>query len=354
VWAGMSRIGRARHDRGRGAARLRILLAATLRAGLEPLLVRIARRLWRPAPLEAWPGWRFGQSHRGIGSRVRLLVSRSYRTFGFHSLVEVPWYRGSTIALDLTSDLGEAAFADGSCEPNELRFIAALLRSGMTTLDIGANIGWFTLLMAASVGATGRVVAFEPSPRERAVLNANVRRNGFAWVTIRAEALLETRSTASLHIADPVHSGQNTLGSFIYEGVRSVATVAVDAAPLDDLVEELHLDGLDFIKVDVEGAELRVLRGALATLRRYRPVLLLEVQEASLGHLGDDVASLVALLDREDYVICSFDDGSGLATLDPALPLSSNVVAVPHEAVQGLCERGAITKGRLIATPPWG
>jgi FkbM family methyltransferase len=266
-----------------------------------------------------------------------------YRAIGARELMNLPWYHGFTLSLDVASDLGASAFVGGTCEPNEMRFIAALLRAGMTAVDVGANVGWFTLLMAGCVGPAGQVVAFEPSPRERAVLVANRQRNGLTWVTIREEALFDTHSTVTLHVADAVHAGQNTIGGFIYEGVHEVETLPVDTAPLDSLVGDLGLERIDLIKIDVEGAEYRVLRGALGSLRDYRPVLLLEVQAASLREIGDDIGSLLALLEGVDYAVCPFDDATGMPSLDRSLPLSSNIVAVPRETIASLTELDVIS-----------
>ena len=254
----------------------------------------------------------------------------------------VRWHRGLTLNVDFATEVGETLFVGGTCEPNEMRFIATVLAPGMTAIDVGANVGWITLLMAGCVGRTGRVVAFEPSSRERRVLAINQRCNGLTWVNIRGEALFDECSTVALHVADVVHSGHNTLGGFIYEDVSEVQTVSVPAVPLDSLAGELGLRRVDLIKIDVEGAECRVLRGAQETLGRHRPILVLEAQPASLRVMGDDIGSLLMVLEDMHYAVCRFDEATGMPSLDRSLPLSANVVAVPRESVEHLTELGAI------------
>ena len=92
--------------------------------------------------------------------------------------------------------LSRTLFLYGTFEISETRLVQAFLRPGMTFLDVGAHIGYYTLIAARLVGDGGRVVSFEPGAATRAQLEANVARNGFRNVEIRAEALAVTRMAA--------------------------------------------------------------------------------------------------------------------------------------------------------------
>jgi FkbM family methyltransferase len=268
---------------------------------------------------------------------------RCLRALAFEGPLKLSWHGGITALVDLGAEVDEVVFVTGSYEPNEMAFVASVLQPGMTALDVGANVGWFTLTMASRVGPQGAVVAFEPSPRERVRLEEEVDRNRLPWVKIRSEALYDTSATLQLHVADLAHCGHNTLGGFIYQGVEEVQSVAIVAARLDELWPSLALTRLDLVKIDVEGSELRVLKGATATLRRYHPTILMEVQPASLHQLGDDVAALQAFLADLGYSVYSFDSGTGLPSVDRSLPLTANVVALSRAVEDRLLRGGVMT-----------
>jgi len=128
------------------------------------------------------------------------------------------------------------------------------LRSGMTVVDVGANIGIYTLHAARAVGDTGRVFSFEPTPRTFGVLQGNVDANGFsARVDLRCAAVLDERATMPLYVQD-VRCGLNSL--YGRQGSRSVM---VETVSLDEALAAIP--SIDLIKIDAEGAEPRILRG---------------------------------------------------------------------------------------------
>jgi hypothetical protein len=120
------------------------------------------------------------------------------------------------------------------------------------------------------------------------------------------------------------------LGAFAYE-TEVESRDMVEVRRLDDVLNENPLVRLDVMKIDVEGAELRLLRGAVETLRKYRPVLLFEVSEASLKHQGGSPRELAAFLNNESYVIYTFDRVTGLPV--PAAPrvFAENMIGYPAE-----------------------
>jgi hypothetical protein len=126
------------------------------------------------------------------------------------------------------------------------------------------------------------------------------------------------------------HAGHNTLGAFAYQ-VETQSKDLVEVRRLDEVLNENPLARLDIMKIDVEGAELRLLRGAVETLRKYRPVLLFEVAEASLKHQSGSPEELLALLRAENYLIHTFDRVTGLPV--PAAPrvFAENMIGYPSE-----------------------
>ncbi|MGD0085397.1 MAG: FkbM family methyltransferase [Acidimicrobiales bacterium] len=298
------------------------------------------------------PSWRFGEPRPATArSLARLGIWRMSRRLGTESLVTVNWLAGTRLELELGNDLSRCIYVSGVFEPNETSFLASWLAPGMVVIDIGANEGVYTVLAAKLVGPAGRVVAVEPSPRERARLQRNIELNRLGdVVTVRPEGLLAEAGTESLRLADRSHTGQNTFGQPIYAQVHVTEEIEVPVTTLDALCTELALDRVDLVKVDVEGAELAVLTGGVTTLAKLRPLVLLELQEASLRFQGASAAEVLALLAEHRYEICRFDPATGLAArpraagAPPALasgaragdPEDLNVLAVPIEQVDSV------------------
>lgn len=187
-------------------------------------------------------------------------------------LVDRGDYRLYAYASDV--HMGAPALAGEVHDPHVMAVLDERLRSGDVVVDIGANIGLFTLPAAARVGAAGRVVAVEPIPRNRTLLARSVQASGFGQVRIVGAAAsdrpgaveLRTHPTTS-NSARPAASGER-LRDAAGAGLR------VPAVVLDEALGEL--DRLDLVKVDVAGMEPRALHGFERTLRRFRPLLLTE------------------------------------------------------------------------------
>ena len=155
-------------------------------------------------------------------------------------------------------------------EPESTRRFWSAIAPGALVVDGGANMGGYALLASRRAGPAGRVFAFEPDPRNFARLAARVRRCANVQPVPKAIA---DRSGESLLFLDTFHAGHTLIDGRV--GERGIA-VAVTS--LDDFVRELGLPGLDVVKLDVEGAELRALDGMEQILRgARRPVILCEV-----------------------------------------------------------------------------
>lgn len=150
--------------------------------------------------------------------------------------------------------------------------IRRFCRPGATVVDVGANIGEWALQMADAVGADGRVLAVEPIPRMADAVAKSALANNMTQVSVVAVALSDAAGQAEFS----VECG-NTGGSRLGRAEGAVDTISVPVQTLDALLEGRGIERVDFIKVDVEGFELEVLRGARATLARHRPPMYLEV-----------------------------------------------------------------------------
>ncbi|MCA0301846.1 MAG: FkbM family methyltransferase [Proteobacteria bacterium] len=281
-----------------------------------------------------YPGWSFGYEYY-IQRRWRALRRGALWEFaqerGLEVPLVVPWHGGTRVEVTLGNDMSLCLFVAGSFEPNEFAFLDRVLKPGMTFVDVGANEGLFTLFAARRVGAAGRVVAAEPSSRERRRLESNLARNRIANVTVVPHAIGDSPGSARLQIATGVHAGHNTLGAFTYADVNAVDFEDVPVETLDALAARLPIERVDVVKIDVEGAELKVLQGAADLLRRTRPILLIEANEGALQGQGASSAEVVALLESLGFAIHVFSDRTGEVEPRAAgAPLSANIVAMPR------------------------
>jgi FkbM family methyltransferase len=206
-------------------------------------------------------------------------------------------------------------------EYHEMRLVAHLLRPGDRFVDIGANVGYFTLLAASLVGPTGSVDAFEPGQPALDRLRENVAMNALPQVRVRPLALSDAAGEALLTTG---RDTENRLAT-----ADDAVTAPVRAERLDAVLDE---GPYAMAKADVEGAELRVLRGAERLLARATPpVWLLELREvANFGSSGEEIA---AWLGSRGYDVGLYDSDARTFAFGGA-PWTSrpNVVAVARSA----------------------
>lgn len=172
--------------------------------------------------------------------------------------------------------LERAAFALGTYERHVVRTMEENTRPGAVAYDIGANAGYLSLVLARLVGETGRVFAFEPDPKNVRALKANAEINGFPQLTLITKAVSDTCETVTF-----ASFGYSLVGHIAREDTPGDASLfEVECTTVDEFVYTEGQPKPDFIKIDVEGAEEQVLRGASRVLREVRPVILAEVRGA--------------------------------------------------------------------------
>ena len=175
----------------------------------------------------------------------------------------------------------------GTFEPYAAELFVASLRPGATVLDIGANVGYYTLLAARQVGATGAVYAFEPDPRTRRALQANVRRNGATNVRVLPFGVSDTAGERPLFLSrTATHTGLH----------RSMEDATPESIEIELVaIDDLDLGPVDVIKMDIEGEEPAALAGMRGTLGASPDVrLFLEWNPRTLhaaGRVPGDVAT---------------------------------------------------------------
>ena len=226
-----------------------------------------------------------------------------YRTFSAALLprereVIVPLRPGFQMALDLSETAQREIYYFGTYERKESALVRRILRPGDIFWDVGANLGYYTLLGSACVGTTGRVVAFEPFPPAWERLQHNLSLNAFPQVRLVNAAVSSVVGTAPLFFASDVPDGVASLAA--PEG--HVSRVTCRTMTLDRFAEEEGERLPILMKADVEGAEKAVLEGAAGILSgSHPPMLLLEMEDEQFGRHGTSKREIQEMLSRLGY-----------------------------------------------------
>jgi len=195
--------------------------------------------------------------------------------------------------LTYLAHLYKAAFQQHHGEMRAL--FAPYVPADATVVDIGAHAGQFTKLFA-KLAPRGRVIAVEPQSYARAILRPALRLNGLAHVEIIGQGLSDHPGEAQIFIpvkrSGSLGFGLASLGDLRQE--RAAIQETVSLTTLDALADQLGLARLDFIKIDVEGFEGRVLAGATRAITRHRPALLAEMVSHHLARAGDTPDGVLA------------------------------------------------------------
>lgn len=183
---------------------------------------------------------------------------------------------GITYEFDLRELIDSTIYYEGAWEPDTVAALRRLIKPGQTVLDIGANMGCHALLMAQLAGETGRVIAFEPMSAAYARLQRNIRLNHFSNIVVEQIGLSDSAGQAEIAFATSWRLDLKP-GNVCIDKVTFVTLDRYVAAH----PELFHR--LDCIKLDVDGFEELVLRGAQDTLQRHHPAILMEIGRDSMG-----------------------------------------------------------------------
>jgi FkbM family methyltransferase len=285
----------------------------------------------KPAVPATWPQ-RIGQFLASPARRKYItLALRARRVFPEMQIpLRLPfgaWWLAEKSALDRELIYNEF-------EKMEVQFVERLLRPGMIVLDVGAHHGLYTLLASKRVEWDGKVIAFEPSPRECARLRKHLRWNRCSNVQIVQCALGEEPGETDFYVVEGFQDWCNSVRPPAIE--ERTKTVRTQVRRLDDVLAEMGVGEVDFIKLDVEGAELSVLFGAIKLLQgEARPAILAEVQDVRTQPWGYPAREILHHLVRLDY------RWFVIAAKGALLPIScdyesydANLVALPAERTE--------------------
>jgi FkbM family methyltransferase len=222
--------------------------------------------------------------------------------------------QGLNWRLDLREGIDFSIYLLGSFEPSTVRCYRRLVRPGDVVLDIGANIGAHTLPLARLVGDSGKVIAFEPTQFAFEKLLANIALNNGLSARISPLQMMLVAEPSST-VPEAIYSSWPLEDSDdVHEQHRGrlMDTSGARAAPLDDVLDELGIRHVNFIKLDVDGSEDAVLGGARETLRRHSPYILMELAPYVYDSKPAHFDALLETLWGAGYVLRDMHGGHSL------------------------------------------
>lgn len=227
---------------------------------------------------------------------------------------------GMRIQVRPVDRLGRRVFLDGYSDREHAVLLDALLRPGMVYFDVGANFGQFALMAATRVGRDGAVHAFEATSTMYEQLAANVELNGLAQVTANHAAVADQPGTLEMTLCEPGKEAFSSLGRPMRPQDQIIGRETVPAITLDDYCRERGISRIDLIKIDVEGAEVRVIEGASNLLSSGGvSSLVCEFNEVAAESQGSSGRELRNALESHGYRIFRFDPSRRTITPEPAV-----------------------------------
>ena len=225
----------------------------------------------------------------------------------------------------------ELEMLTGEYDPGTSKVIRRFLHEGCVAADIGANVGALTMLMAKVVGKDSVVLAVEPGPPIFSRLANNLESNPKIKSRVRTIQLgLADRQDKLFWYEDPRNPGN--------AGLLNDYGVPVEIIPLDELISRENVSRLDFVKIDVEGMELEVIKGGTRTFQEYKPVIYYQTLTAFQQHRGFDIfAQIAEILKSMDYTLFGLDLLGNLQKLESLEKLPRNTLALPKGKAREGC-----------------
>ena len=243
---------------------------------------------------------------------------------------------GHRMIVDLRAYSEYASFYTHDYDTEEIRSVLRMFTPEWVILDVGANVGFWTIPMAKALGPGGTVHAFEPVASNNLRLRENVKLNGMErTVVVHELGLSDRRAALPISLREDFANGSGTGNAAIVidhsDGRFQCGVVEVDT--LDEIFPSLNVNRLDFIKVDIEGHEDKFLRGAVSTIGQFRPILHMEINEPYYSRRGLDATTVFeewAASANYAYALRT-TKGWRLRDLRQRKPVIDNVLALPAE-----------------------
>ena len=216
---------------------------------------------------------------------------------------------GISFKTDISDTMGHVVYF-GIKDPGQEKLFS-LIRPGMSVMDVGTNIGLTALNFARIVGEKGKVFAFEPDPYNHSQATINFGLNGFKALSLFNIGLADKAGTATLFNVNETNRGMLRI---LKEdsNTKGLDKTTINLTTLDAFVNDQKIQKPDFIKIDVEGYEFNVLKGAVQTLSTYKPLLYIELDDNNLKEQGASPAMLISYLQSLGYQVTDAVSGKHL------------------------------------------
>jgi len=239
-----------------------------------------------------------------------------------------PLVGGANVTVDL-SDRVQRLMWGGAYEPHVRKCLTAFLRPGDTFVDIGAHIGFFSLIAASLVGPTGKVYAFEANSDLFERLRANA--SEYVWMVAYLRAVWS--KSDRMGFSDPRQPGESGWGKLT--PIRNEGhEVVVEAASLDEWHASIGSPPIRAIKIDAEGSEPFILEGARRMIESTRPILIIELNDELLREAGRPREAVIASLRDQGYTIYALGSDMTKKHRTVSYTLSPEVLCLPSEHVE--------------------
>lgn len=213
--------------------------------------------------------------------------------------------------------IGKSLYVSGLFERQEVQFIKHVLQPGMIFFDIGANMGFYSLIAAKRLGESGKIHSFEPNPRMFEELKYNIDLNGFSNVKLNCLALADRTRVARLSRYERGKEVYCSLSDRNFPGADIIGYDDVRVETLYNYVKKMGINRIDLIKMDVEGAELMVLQGALSLLESGVPrMIIFELAQINVAGFGYHCEEVLDLLRSFGYTIYKLDNDGNLIKIN--------------------------------------
>jgi len=216
---------------------------------------------------------------------------------------------GPMYLMDGRDSLMNTIFWSGShYELGVIKLLEKVVKPEYTVLDIGGHIGYFALLLSKLVGVNGKVITFEPQELLNNFIKENLKLNNVE--NCKVERVLISNQIGDVEFNESPDFGHSSISHAILEK-KEITTTIKQSTTLDNYVAN-NLEDLDFIKLDVEGAEYLILNeSSKNALTKYKPALLIEMHNKQIEQMGGNVASLITFLENIGYIVKEVDEKTG-------------------------------------------
>jgi FkbM family methyltransferase len=206
--------------------------------------------------------------------------------------------------IDRASYMGSNIYWKGLHQKAEIVFLKSILKNDMVFVDMGANQGEFSIVLA-SLLTEGKVISFEPIEAIRQDLEVNIRLNNLKNIIVCPCGVSDTEGAVPIYTSEDLERQQSLhegLGTLFQTEYRSKLVETIALRRFDDVFAETGLTRLDAIKIDIEGAELFALKGSENTIKQYKPrYILVELNQETSKAAGYNVSDVVSFIEKLGY-----------------------------------------------------